>query len=151
RAVDQDGEVLDLLVQKRREKHAAERFFCKLLTGVQESFFEIKLHHIFKRRLLTWKQRLCKPHSTAITKNEKNSLVLRSTSFTIRERFTPASACSTLTRMRESARLCRFSPRDNSPLRGFFSAAGSGRLAVHSPESRCPYTRWRCGDSRAPR
>jgi len=31
RAVDQDGHVLDILVQRRRDKHAATRFFRKLL------------------------------------------------------------------------------------------------------------------------
>jgi hypothetical protein len=35
RAVDQDGEVLDLLVQKRRNAKAAKRFFRKLLKGLQ--------------------------------------------------------------------------------------------------------------------
>jgi len=35
RAVDQDGEVLDILVQERRDKHAAKRFFRKLLKGLQ--------------------------------------------------------------------------------------------------------------------
>jgi len=34
RAVDQDGDVLDILVQKRRDKRAAKRFFRKLLKGV---------------------------------------------------------------------------------------------------------------------
>lgn len=33
RAVDQDGDCLDILVQKRRNKKAARRFFRKLLTG----------------------------------------------------------------------------------------------------------------------
>ena len=33
RAVDQSGEVLDVLVQKRRYAKAAKRFFRKLLTG----------------------------------------------------------------------------------------------------------------------
>jgi len=33
RAVDQDGDVLDILVQKRRDKRAARRFFSKLLKG----------------------------------------------------------------------------------------------------------------------
>jgi putative transposase len=33
RAVDQDGHVLDILVQRRRDKHAAKRFFRKLLKG----------------------------------------------------------------------------------------------------------------------
>ena len=32
RAVDQDGYVLDILVRSRRHKHAAKRFFRKLLT-----------------------------------------------------------------------------------------------------------------------
>jgi len=35
RAVDQDGDVLDILVQSRRNKRAAKRFFRKLLKGLQ--------------------------------------------------------------------------------------------------------------------
>lgn len=35
RAVDQEGYVLDILVQSRRNKRAAKRFFCKLLKGLQ--------------------------------------------------------------------------------------------------------------------
>ena len=35
RAVDQDGEVLDILVQSHRNKRAAKRFFRKLLKGLQ--------------------------------------------------------------------------------------------------------------------
>ena len=35
RAVDQDGEVLDILVQSRRNKKAAKKFFRKLLKGLQ--------------------------------------------------------------------------------------------------------------------
>ncbi len=35
RAVDQDGQTLDILVQKRRNTHAAKRFFRKLLKGLQ--------------------------------------------------------------------------------------------------------------------
>src|SRR5499425_1511084 len=34
RAVDQDGNVLDILVQKRRDKKAAKKFFRKLLKGL---------------------------------------------------------------------------------------------------------------------
>src|SRR5260221_1366892 len=34
RAVDQDGDVLDILVQSRRNKKAAKRFFRKLLKGL---------------------------------------------------------------------------------------------------------------------
>ena len=33
RAVDQDGDVIDILVQPRRDRSAAERFFRKLLKG----------------------------------------------------------------------------------------------------------------------
>ena len=35
RAVDQDGNVLDILVQSRRDKRAAKKFFRKLLKGLQ--------------------------------------------------------------------------------------------------------------------
>jgi len=35
RAVDQDGDELDILVQKRRDRKAAKRFFKKLLKGQQ--------------------------------------------------------------------------------------------------------------------
>jgi putative transposase len=34
RAVDQDGHVLDVLVQRKRNRQAAKRFFCKLLKGL---------------------------------------------------------------------------------------------------------------------
>src|SRR4249920_2281694 len=37
RAVDQDGETLDVLVQKRRNAKAAKRFFRKLLKGLRYS------------------------------------------------------------------------------------------------------------------
>jgi len=33
RAVDQDGDVIDILVQRRRNKRAAERFFRRVLKG----------------------------------------------------------------------------------------------------------------------
>ena len=33
RAVDQDGDVIDILVQPRRDRRAAERFFTRLLKG----------------------------------------------------------------------------------------------------------------------
>jgi len=37
RAVDQDGDAIDILVQKRRNKLAAKRFFRKLLKGQHEA------------------------------------------------------------------------------------------------------------------
>jgi putative transposase len=41
RAVDQDGDVLDILVQKRKDKQAAMRFFKKLIKGQGRSAREI--------------------------------------------------------------------------------------------------------------
>ena len=41
RAVDQDGDVLDILVQNRKDKRAAERFFKKLMKGQGRSAREI--------------------------------------------------------------------------------------------------------------
>ena len=35
RAVDQDGDVLDILVQNKRDKKAAKKFFRKLLKGLR--------------------------------------------------------------------------------------------------------------------
>jgi putative transposase len=37
RAVDQDGDTLDILVQSRKNKKAAERIFRKLLKGLKYS------------------------------------------------------------------------------------------------------------------
>jgi len=37
RAVDQDGDVLDILVQSNRDKKAAKKFFRKLLTIVNQN------------------------------------------------------------------------------------------------------------------
>ena len=41
RAVDQDGDTIDILVQKRRNKAAAKRFFRKLLKGQHEAPWRI--------------------------------------------------------------------------------------------------------------
>ena len=41
RAVDQDGDVLDILVQKRKDKQAVVRFFKKLMKGQGRSAREI--------------------------------------------------------------------------------------------------------------
>src|SRR3954470_23767878 len=55
-----------------------------------------------------------------MTESETPSLVFRNTSFTMRHRFTPARACSTLTRMRANLRFVRFSAAVSSPRGGFF-------------------------------
>jgi hypothetical protein len=55
-----------------------------------------------------------------MTESDTPSLVFRNTSFTMRQRFTPASACSTRTRMRANLRLVRFSAAVSSPRGGFF-------------------------------
>src|SRR4029450_13162429 len=75
-----------------------------------------------------------------MTKSDNSALVLRKMSFTIRERFTPARACSTRTRMRDSLRLWRFWPRVNAPLRGVFAVEGTAALGARSPENQYPYT-----------
>jgi putative transposase len=41
RAVDQDGDVIDSLVQPRRDQRAAERFFRRLLRGQGKNSFRI--------------------------------------------------------------------------------------------------------------
>src|ERR1051326_6216930 len=55
-----------------------------------------------------------------MAESETPSLVFRRTSLTIRQRFTPARACSTLTRMRASLRFVRFSATVSVPRGGFF-------------------------------
>src|SRR5260370_2692701 len=55
-----------------------------------------------------------------MTESETPSLVFRKTSFTIRARFTPASACSTLTRTCANFRLVFFSAVVRLPRGGFF-------------------------------
>ena len=57
RAVDQDGEVLDSLVQRRRDKKAAKRCFRKLLQGCQDAprgiiTDQLKSYGAAKRELL---------------------------------------------------------------------------------------------------
>jgi putative transposase len=37
RAIDQNGDIIDILLQKRRNKTAAKRFFRKLLKGLREA------------------------------------------------------------------------------------------------------------------
>src|SRR3954469_6715015 len=55
-----------------------------------------------------------------MTESDTPSLVFRNTSFTMRQRFTPARACSTRTRMRANLRFVRFSAAVSSPRGGFF-------------------------------
>src|SRR5436305_7434400 len=55
-----------------------------------------------------------------MTASDTSSLVLRNTSLTMRQRFTPARSCSTWTRIRASFRLVRFSASVSSPPGGFF-------------------------------
>src|SRR5262245_55697414 len=62
-----------------------------------------------------------------MTESEVPSAVFRKTSFTIRQRFTPASACSTRTRIRPSFRLARLSAAVSSPPPGCFVAPARPR------------------------
>src|SRR5262245_46085425 len=41
RAVDQDGDVIDIMLQSRRDQHAAERFFRRLVRGQGKEPFRI--------------------------------------------------------------------------------------------------------------
>jgi putative transposase len=57
RAVDQDGIVLDILVQERRDGNAAKRFFRRLLKGLQcvprvIVTDKLRSHGVAKRQLL---------------------------------------------------------------------------------------------------
>src|ERR687883_81844 len=52
--------------------------------------------------------------------SDTSGFLFRRTSLTMRLRFTPAMACSTRTRTRESLRLPAFSRLVNCPLGGFF-------------------------------
>jgi len=56
----------------------------------------------------------------SITESETPALVFRSTSFTTRERLTPAMACSTFTRMLDNFRFACFWAAVSCPPRGFF-------------------------------
>ena len=55
-----------------------------------------------------------------MTASDTPSLVLRNTSLTMRQRFTPARSCSTWTRICANFRLVRFSASVRSPRGGFF-------------------------------
>src|SRR5947209_19088421 len=55
-----------------------------------------------------------------MTASDTPSLVLRNTSLTVRERFTPARSCSTLTRICANFRFVRFSASVRFPRGGFF-------------------------------
>jgi hypothetical protein len=97
------------------------------------------LYHNLSLRFRYRTRRLCKPQAISMSRSAMPSLVLRNTSFILRERFTPARACSTRTRRREIFRFARFSAFVSSPCRGFFSAAASARPRVRTPESPCPW------------
>src|SRR6516162_233059 len=78
------------------------------------------MRYLFSRRLRFCTRRLCNPQAASIAASETPSFVFRNTSFTMRQRFTPARACSTLTRMRANFRFVRFSAGVSSPLGGLF-------------------------------
>src|SRR5258706_4722880 len=57
RAVDQDGDVLDILVQSKRDKKAAKKFFRKLLKGLRYvprviSIDKLKSYHAAKQEIM---------------------------------------------------------------------------------------------------
>jgi putative transposase len=54
RAVDQDGHVLDILVQRRRDKQAAKKFFRKLLKGL--TYVPRAYRQEMQQRFQTWRE-----------------------------------------------------------------------------------------------
>src|SRR5258708_30038315 len=71
-----------------------------------------------------------------MAESETSSAVFRSTSLTMRQRFTPARACSTRTRICPNFRLLRFSAAVSSPPGGFFfrlAGLGPCRLVPLEP------------------
>src|SRR5690242_10254616 len=95
---------------------------------------------------------LCKPQAVSMTASETPSLVLRNTSLTMRQRFTPARSCSTWTRICANFRLVRFSASVSSPRGGFFFYAGKlGLRAWRAPGFRAESVRFPRGDQRIPR
>jgi hypothetical protein len=72
-------------------------------------------YHILSFRFRYRTRRLCNPHAMSMNRSATSFFVLRSTSFTLRERFTPAKACSTRTRTREMLRFVRFSAAVSVP------------------------------------
>jgi hypothetical protein len=69
-----------------------------------------------------------------MTESDVPSAVFRKTSFTIRQRLKPASACSTRTRRRPNFRWARLSAAVSSPAAGSFF-----RLARLRPAGSYPY------------
>jgi len=65
------------------------------------------------------------PQEASLTASKTPSAVFRRASFTMRQRLTPAKACSTRTRTRPNFRLVRCSAALNSPPAGFFSPGWS--------------------------
>src|SRR4051794_37386522 len=86
-----------------------------------------------------------------MTESESPSFVFRNTSFTTRQRFTPARACSTATRMRANFRFVRFSAAVSSPRGGFFfplAGSLSRRLVPLEPRVLVQPRPRRVGDAR---
>ena len=74
RAVDQDGDEIDILVQKRKDKHAAKLFFKKLLKGQQAAPIKIvtdklRSYSAAKKELMPWVE-----HSTQQYENNRCEL-----------------------------------------------------------------------------
>ena len=74
RAVDQDGDEIDILVQERKDKHAAKLFFKKLLKGQQAAPIKIvtdklRSYSAAKKELMP-----CVEHSTQQYENNRCEL-----------------------------------------------------------------------------
>ena len=83
-----------------------------------------KSRYLLSRRLRFCTRRLCNPQAASIAASETPSFVFRKTSFPMRQRLTPESACSTLTRMRANFQFVRFSAAVSSPRGGPIPKSG---------------------------
>ncbi len=70
RAVDQDGDVIDVLLQKRRNGKAARRFFRKLLKGQERSPNRVVMDKLGSYRVTHREEMPTVPHDT--TKHHNN-------------------------------------------------------------------------------
>src|SRR3954462_10825506 len=62
---------------------------------MQKTLSEIRVFYRLSGLFRFWARRLCNPQAASMAESEIPSLVFRKTSFTMRERFTPESTCST--------------------------------------------------------
>ena len=71
RAIDQEGDTIDILVQKRSNKAAAKRFLRKLLKGQNEPPWRVITDKLKSYSAAHWEVLPLVPHSTAQYENNR--------------------------------------------------------------------------------